>query len=54
MTCPVCGGKTTVTNSRNVDCESIKRRRVCRECSYAFHTVEYECEARAYHKRKQK
>ena len=42
MTCPVCGGETTVLSTRNVDCESIKRRRKCKDCLYKFTTMEYE------------
>ena len=47
MTCPVCGGETTVLYTRNVDCESIKRRRKCRDCLYKFTTMEYEVETKA-------
>lgn len=41
MTCPVCGGDTTVIGSR-ADCEGVYRRRKCRECDYKFHTTELE------------
>ena len=39
LLCPVCGGKTEVTDSRS-DCESVKRKRKCFDCGYKFHTVE--------------
>ena len=42
MTCPVCGGKTTVINSRSPDCETVRRRRVCQDCLYRFSTLEIE------------
>lgn len=41
MTCPVCGGKTTVIDSAS-DCESVYRRRKCIECAYKFITTESE------------
>ncbi len=41
MTCPVCGGKTTVTISAS-DCECVYRRRKCVECDYTFTTTEQE------------
>ena len=41
MTCPVCGGKTTVFNSVS-DCERVYRRRKCLECNYKFTTTEVE------------
>jgi transcriptional repressor NrdR len=43
MTCPVCGAKTVVTNSR-ADNDNVRRRRECRECGYRFTTYEYEKE----------
>ena len=39
MTCPVCGGKTTVVDSRPSE-DSVWRRRECQECSYRFNTIE--------------
>ena len=41
MTCPQCGGETTVFDSRKM-CESVWRRRKCRECGYRFSTTEIE------------
>ena len=41
MTCPVCGGKTTVIDTAN-DCECVYRRRKCLECEYKFTTTEQE------------
>lgn len=41
MTCPVCGEKTKVIDSRS-DCECIYRVRQCVVCGYRFKTVEYE------------
>lgn len=41
MTCPVCGGKTTVYVSAT-DCECVYRGRKCLECGYKFNTVEAE------------
>lgn len=39
LLCPVCGGKTEVTDSRS-DCESVRRKRKCMDCGYKFNTVE--------------
>ena len=39
MTCPVCGGKTHVVDSRQSE-DSIKRRRECLECNHRFSTLE--------------
>ena len=41
MTCPVCGGKTTVYDSI-ADCESVYRKRKCVECDHKFITTESE------------
>ena len=41
MTCPVCGGKTTVRNSAT-DTEIVARKRKCLECKYYFFTMEKE------------
>lgn len=41
MTCPVCGGETSVNNTRAF-CDSVVRRRKCKECGYAFYTEEME------------
>lgn len=47
MTCPSCGGKTTVTRGYS-DCESIHRRRKCLDCNYVFFTSEYEAPSDRY------
>lgn len=39
MTCPMCGGKTKIYDSRP-DEESVKRKRECLECGHRFLTVE--------------
>ena len=45
MTCPVCGAKTKVADSRSEpDC--VHRRRVCVECKYSFTTIEIEDDLR--------
>lgn len=45
MTCPVCGGKTKVVDSRpEPDC--VHRRRVCIECKHSFMTSEIENDLR--------
>lgn len=41
MTCPVCGEKSLVKDSRG-DCEVIYRKRVCVECEHVFYTEERE------------
>lgn len=41
MTCPVCGEKSLVIDSRG-DCEVIYRKRVCIECGHDFYTEERE------------
>lgn len=41
MTCPVCGGKSAVVDSR-ADCESVQRKRKCRKCGHVFYTSERE------------
>jgi transcriptional regulator NrdR family protein len=41
MTCPVCGEKSLVKDSRG-DCEVTYRKRVCVECEHIFYTVERE------------
>ncbi len=45
MTCPVCGGNTTVVECRK-DCETVIRRRKCVACGYAFLTEETESDCR--------
>lgn len=47
MTCPKCGRKTTVTESRlaNDQGEEVRvRRRRCKYCGKTFFTIEYEIE----------
>lgn len=41
MTCPVCGGETTVMDSRTTEDET-KRKRKCKDdtCRYIFRTIE--------------
>jgi hypothetical protein len=46
MTCPVCGGKTHIVNSR-ANCDTVRRRRECKECSHRFTTREIEDDIRA-------
>jgi len=44
MTCPKCGGKTKVINSRDAidqDEEVRDRRRRCEECAHTFYTIEF-------------
>lgn len=41
MTCPVCTGKTLVSYSF-ADCETVFRKRTCRECGHIFYTTEWE------------
>lgn len=41
MTCPVCGEKSLVKDSRG-DCEVTYRKRVCVECGHIFYTEERE------------
>ena len=41
MTCPVCGEKSLVTDSRG-DCEVTYRKRVCVDCKHVFYTEERE------------
>lgn len=44
MTCPVCGSKTKVIDSRPYGCEGIWRRRECLACKHRFTTMEEETE----------
>ena len=44
MTCPVCGEKTTVTESRDFG-DHVIRRRKCLACSYVFCTEEVDSES---------
>lgn len=44
MTCPKCGGKTKINDSRHNDDDSVKRRRECLECGYRFSTVEIDAD----------
>lgn len=42
MTCPNCGGETTVVYCY-ADRESVQRKRQCNDCHLLFYTAEYEC-----------
>ena len=44
MNCPKCGGKTSVTDSREFDPEFTMRKRKCKDCGYKFETREYEAD----------
>ena len=46
MTCPVCGGKNYVVDSRS-DVDAVYRKRICKECGHEFFTVEFETESTA-------
>lgn len=39
MTCPICGEKTKILETR-ADTDCIRRRRRCLECRYTFVTME--------------
>lgn len=41
MTCPVCGGDTSVTSCRK-DNEAVYRKRKCLRCDHKFYTTELE------------
>ena len=41
MTCPKCGGDTTVKNTM-IECDLVARLRVCMDCEYKFYTSETE------------
>lgn len=45
MTCPICGDKTKVINSR-ATCDCVKRRRECVSCGHRFTTEEIERDLR--------
>ena len=45
MTCPMCGAKTYVTDSRT-ECDAVYRKRKCAECEYVFFTAETESESK--------
>jgi transcriptional regulator NrdR family protein len=47
MTCPICGGKTTVRDTQT-DCEGSYRKRVCLECGHPFYTAEHESKEAFY------
>lgn len=45
MTCPVCGERTLIYDSRPDESgESVRRRRKCRVCGYRFTTIEVDAE----------
>lgn len=39
MTCPVCGARTKVSETR-AESDCIRRRRVCTRCHHTFVTIE--------------
>lgn len=41
MTCPVCGARTLVKDSRS-ECDVVLRKRQCTFCAYVFYTSETE------------
>lgn len=41
MTCPVCGEKTEVYDTR-AKSDSVRRQRACLKCKYTFSTIEIE------------
>lgn len=43
MTCPICGGKTHMVDTRPTE-DSVKRRRECVECKHRFSTVEIDAD----------
>lgn len=48
MTCPICGEKTKVVDSRCDDGETVYRRRECKSCHYRFTTEEVEVDLKDY------
>lgn len=40
MKCPKCGNETKVIDSREVNADSVRRRRECLECGYRYTTIE--------------
>ena len=44
MNCPVCGEMSRVLDSKR-DCESVHRKRQCKECKRIFYTEEYEAKS---------
>ena len=40
MKCPHCDGETDVKDSRRSETNTVRRRRVCRECRCSFWTTE--------------
>lgn len=45
MTCPICGGKTKVIDSRS-EPSCVHRKRICVNCKYSFTTNEIEDDLR--------
>lgn len=39
MTCPICCGVTYI-NQKYADVDSVRRKRICKECGYSFYTLE--------------
>ena len=47
MTCPVCGERTRIVNSRSYsDGEGVRRRRECLTCGHRFTTIELDADMR--------
>ena len=40
MTCPICERKATAVIDSRADCESVMRKRECKECGFRFPTIE--------------
>ena len=40
MTCPRCGGRAVVVDSRTYPTGEVRRRRKCRRCGFRFSTLE--------------
>lgn len=45
MTCPICGGKTKIIDSRS-EPDYVRRKRICLNCKYSFTTSEIEDDLR--------
>jgi transcriptional regulator NrdR family protein len=46
MTCPVCGERTLIYDSRPDESgESVRRRRKCRVCGHRFTTIEVDADS---------
>lgn len=45
MTCPICGRKTKIIDSRS-ESDCVHRKRICLNCKYSFTTSEIEDDLR--------